>query len=232
MKISVITVCYNCVNEIESTITSVLSQTYFDVEYIIIDGGSIDGTVDIIRKYEDEIDYWLSEKDRGIYDAMNKGFSLSNGKWINFMNAGDTFYSNLVLENVFSNYSSFNKKAILYGYKYQNQSPIYPFSLNYLEKGIIMANHQSMFFNSDIIKNQDLRYDLRFPIYADYELVNRIYLNFGKSFFMFINIPIAAYQGGGVSSKISGQKRLDKIRIVLENYGIKGLIRSIVFRLF
>ena len=102
MKISVVTVCYNAADTIERTMLSVLNQTYHDIEYIIIDGGSTDGTVDIIRKYADKIAYWVSEPDKGIYDAMNKGIKVATGEWINFMNAGDYYYSNEVLKNVFA----------------------------------------------------------------------------------------------------------------------------------
>jgi len=98
--ISVITVVFNGEKYLEETILSVINQTYDNVEYIIIDGGSTDGTLDIIKKYEDYIDYWVSEKDNGIYDAMNKGIDVANGDWINFMNADDIFYSTSVLEVV------------------------------------------------------------------------------------------------------------------------------------
>ena len=90
-RISVVTVCYNAVDCIEQTMLSVLDQTYHDIEYIIIDGGSTDGTVDIIKKYADRLAYWISEPDKGIYDAMNKGIAVATGDYINFMNAGDTF---------------------------------------------------------------------------------------------------------------------------------------------
>ena len=88
--ISVVTVSYNAVATIEQTLLSVINQTYPNIEYIIIDGGSTDGTVDIIKKYADEIVYWISEPDKGIYDAMNKGIKKANGEWINFINAGDS----------------------------------------------------------------------------------------------------------------------------------------------
>ena len=84
--ISIVTVSYNAVATIEQTILSVINQTYPNIEYIIIDGGSKDGTIDIIRKYADQIAYWVSEPDEGIYDAMNKGIKIATGEWINFMN--------------------------------------------------------------------------------------------------------------------------------------------------
>ena len=99
-KNSIVTVSYNAVATIESTILSVINQTYSNVEYIIIDGGSTDGTVDIIKKYQDKISYWISEPDQGIYDAMNKGLKIASGEWINFMNSGDSFVHTEVLENL------------------------------------------------------------------------------------------------------------------------------------
>lgn len=89
--ITVITVVLNGEGHLEETMQSVLNQTYPNVEYIIVDGGSTDGTLDIIRKYGDRIDYWVSEKDKGIYDAMNKGIKVALGSWINFMNGGTVF---------------------------------------------------------------------------------------------------------------------------------------------
>lgn len=101
LLISVVTVCYNAADTIEKTMLSVLNQTYHDIEYIIIDGGSTDGTVEIIRKYADRIAYWVSEPDKGIYDAMNKGIKVATGEWINFMNAGDEFVDEGVIEKLF-----------------------------------------------------------------------------------------------------------------------------------
>mgnify|MGYP001033420933 FL=1 len=102
--ISVVTVSYNAVLTIEQTILSVINQTYPNVEYIIIDGGSTDGTVDIIKKYADKIAYWVSEPDKGIYDAMNKGGLKATGDFIQFLNAGDWFENEHVIEKIFKDW--------------------------------------------------------------------------------------------------------------------------------
>lgn len=101
--ITIITVSYNIVSRIEETILSVIHQDYSNVEYIVIDGGSTDGTVDVIKKYGNKIAHWLSEKDNGIYDAINKGIDLANGEWIGIMNCGDVYASNDVLSRLFAN---------------------------------------------------------------------------------------------------------------------------------
>lgn len=100
MKITIVTVCYNTVSTIEKTILSVINQTYQDIEYIVIDGASTDGTVDVINKYANNINVFISEPDKGIYDAMNKGIALATGDYINFMNAGDNFSSEDAIEKV------------------------------------------------------------------------------------------------------------------------------------
>lgn len=99
--VTVITISYNAEAIIERTILSVINQTYPAVEYIIIDGGSTDSTVDIIEKYANKVTYWISEPDNGIYDAMNKGLDIATGKWVSFMNSGDYYYSNNVLDAIF-----------------------------------------------------------------------------------------------------------------------------------
>ena len=111
LKFTIITVSYNAESCIEGTIKSVLIQSYKNIEYIIIDGGSTDNTLKIINKYKKEIDIIVSEPDQGIYDAMNKGLNLAKGHFVNFLNAGDTFYNNEVLSLV-SKYSSNRIKII------------------------------------------------------------------------------------------------------------------------
>lgn len=101
MKLSIITVNYNDAEGLEHTIRSVTSQTFRDFEFIVIDGGSTDNSVDIIKKYEKQIDFWVSEKDGGIYPGMNKGLKQAKGEYVNFMNGGDRYHSPDVLENIF-----------------------------------------------------------------------------------------------------------------------------------
>ncbi len=98
-KISVVTVCYNAESAIENTILSVINQTYTSVEYIIVDGASKDSTMDIVNKYRDKISVIVSEPDKGIYDAMNKGIKLATGDWICFMNAGDSYVNENTIES-------------------------------------------------------------------------------------------------------------------------------------
>ncbi|MCK5617135.1 glycosyltransferase [Candidatus Pacearchaeota archaeon] len=100
MKISIITVCYNSNNTIEDTIKSVVGQSYNNIEYIVIDGGSTDGTIDILKKYKDFISRQISEPDAGIYDAMNKGVMFASGDVIGFLNADDYYADNNIIEKV------------------------------------------------------------------------------------------------------------------------------------
>ena len=102
MKLSIITVNYNDSKGLERTINSVISQSFHDYEFIIIDGGSTDDSVDVIRKYGQYIDYWVSEPDGGIYPGMNKGLRQAKGEYVNFMNGGDCYHSADVLEKIFA----------------------------------------------------------------------------------------------------------------------------------
>ena len=101
-KLSVITIVYNNVRDIERTVLSVLNQTYPNIEYLIIDGASNDGTLDVLKKYESRFSKMISEKDKGIYDAMNKGLALASGDYVLFMNSGDEIYAPDTVERIFS----------------------------------------------------------------------------------------------------------------------------------
>lgn len=114
MTISIITICYNAASDLEKTIKSVAAQKFKDFEYIVIDGKSKDSTLNVIKQNEDVITKWVSEPDKGIYDAMNKGICMAEGDWLIMMNAGDVFADSEVLTNVFKNPIS-DEISFLYG---------------------------------------------------------------------------------------------------------------------
>lgn len=190
--ISIITVVFNGEKHLEETIRSVLSQSYDNIEYIVIDGGSIDGTLDIIKKYEDKIDYWVSEKDSGIYDAMNKGIDVASGEWLNFMNGGDEFYDNQVIENIFKN-CSYKDEYVIHGkvaLMYKNDLITY-----YGNTKIIP--HQGAFFKTQIMKS--LKFNTVYKIFADGECLSRMQkLEKYKS--KFIDMVIANFELGGIGN--------------------------------
>lgn len=152
--ITVVTVVFNGEQFLEETILSVINQIYDNVEYIIIDGGSTDGTLGIIRKYEHAIDYWVSEKDRGIYDAMNKGCYLAFGNGINFLNAGDYFVGNPL--------SSKLPLPCILPCKLKKNNKLKDYKLKSAKYGMPIS-HQAIIF-----KNLYL-YDLRFSLASDYD---------------------------------------------------------------
>lgn len=189
--ISVVTVCFNAVKDIEKTILSVINQTYENIEYIIIDGGSTDGTVDVIKKYADRITYWVSEPDKGIYDAMNKGIRVATGEWINFMNAGDEFYSSITLSDVSfdSNYLCIYGNALYYNDK--EEWSVIAKDVNSIRNN--MPNtHQAFFIQMKIVK-QNL-FDLTYRYAADYNMVYNIFCRYGCSVFMKLDTYICRYE--------------------------------------
>jgi glycosyltransferase involved in cell wall biosynthesis len=145
-SISIITVTYNCADTIEGTIKSVLAQSYPNVEYIIIDGQSTDGTIDIIKRYEKSITVFISEPDKGIYDAMNKGIRASKGTWLNFMNSGDSFHSEDSVWNSLNNLD--DKTGFIYSdFFVLRKQRLKLITANY-EKGIIL--HQSVIYKREL----------------------------------------------------------------------------------
>lgn len=163
--VTIVTVVFNGEFFLEDTIKSVIYQSYDNVEYIIVDGGSTDGTLDIIRKYEHAIDYWVSEEDQGIYDAMNKGIQLASGDWINFMNAGDRFFDSNVLDSI--NFDSKSSKYILAGdVEYDSGKVFLALSGSMYMKNTI--HHQGAFYPSLVFKKLGL-YSTKFMILADYD---------------------------------------------------------------
>ncbi len=189
--ISIVTVVFNGGEFLEETILSVINQTYDNVEYIIIDGGSNDGTVDIIKKYEDKIDYWVSEKDGGIYNAMNKGIDVVNGDWMNFMNAGDSFYNKNIIETIANNMEDedtvVSGKVNIY---YKNR-----FIQEYGNKKIVP--HQAAFFKSSYMKR--LYFNLDYKILADGDMLQRLQ-RLQNYRIKYVNIVVSKFYLGGIGN--------------------------------
>jgi glycosyltransferase involved in cell wall biosynthesis len=207
MKISIITVCYNSEKTIEATIKSVLGQTYTDIEYIIIDGGSIDNTINIINNYNGKFNQtikFLSEPDKGLYDAMNKGVIMSTGSLVGILNSDDTFFSNRTIADIVNFYKNHDFEACIgnivqhditgkvlryYSSKYWN-----PHKLQFGS----MPPHPSIFLKRELFIKYGL-YDLSFKIGADYELITRYFLK-NKITWKYSGIITTSMLVGGLSS--------------------------------
>ena len=205
LLVTVVTVVFNDAEHIEETINSVINQTYDNVEYLVIDGGSTDGTLDILGKYDDQIDYWVSESDKGIYDAMNKGIDLASGEWLNFMNSGDKYFSSDVLMQIFGVWN-FGNVEIIYGnneVRYPHKTRLaFAGNIHNLWKGS-QFSHQSAFIRSDLHKES--RFNISNRIAADSEF---FYLSYVKGrVFRYLDKTIATVSSGGLSDT----NRIDSI---------------------
>lgn len=200
--VSIITVTFNAASFIEQTIQSVIHQTYKNVEYIIVDGGSNDGTVDIIRQYEDHISKWVSEPDKGLYDAMNKGIRMATGQLIGIVNASDFFNPDTV--SIMVDAARKNPDVGIFhgdinmlnedGSFFKRKSPDPDLSQHY--KGM-KVYHPTMFVRKDVYQTLGV-YDIQYRISADFDFILRCALANVK--FHYIPEVISNFRVGGVSS--------------------------------
>lgn len=194
-KISIITICFNASDGLSKTITSVRQQSFTDYEYIIVDGASNDNTLDVIKQNEDVITHWVSEPDKGIYDAMNKGIKMAHGEWVIMMNAGDIFADSEVLTNVFK-YPIPEDKTFLYS----NAMCVLADGRKFLgecdfERGLLL--HQSIIYRKSL--HDEHGYYIVTPrlIISDYLFFIRI----PKEQVLKVDTTICLFEGGGVSQK-------------------------------
>lgn len=201
--VSIVTVCYNAEKSIEHALKSVLSQTYQDFEYIVKDGASTDQTMQIIENYRDKFAakgirfVVVSEKDSGIYDAMNRAVQLCSGTWINFMNADDRFYDEHVLEQIFGQ-NQYETSHILYGDTLEMEYGEYYFyckNLNLIEERMPFS-HQSTFARREVLLQYP--FDLNYKIAADYDFLLTTY-QAGLTF-TDVNTIVSVVEKEGVSS--------------------------------
>jgi glycosyltransferase involved in cell wall biosynthesis len=173
-KISVITISYNEEKVIEKTIQSVINQTYSEYEYILIDGGSNDKTIEIAENYSSKITHFISEPDKGIYDAMNKGINYASGDYIIFMNSGDIFNNIYTLSDIFSN--DINSDVIYGNTSYlinEKQVLVKASKLNRMWFRLPFC-HQSVFVKSEIMKK--FYFDTKYEIIADFNFFYKLYI--------------------------------------------------------
>ncbi len=199
MKLSIITICLNEKN-IERTCKSIVSQTFKDFEWIVIDGKSDKQTVNKINKYKDKISIFISENDSGIYDAMNKGILLAKGDYISFMNAGDTFYSKNTISEIFNN--KIYTDDIIYGNIniIKNKKSFIEINPKYITKQFLLngvINHQACFIKRNLFYKYGL-YNMYYRITADYEKL--LCWNSFDCSFLYVDKTIAKHYRNGCSS--------------------------------
>jgi glycosyltransferase involved in cell wall biosynthesis len=197
-KVTVITVTLNAARDLRKTMESVTGQDYPRLEIIVIDGGSSDGTHEVIMEFAERIDHWISEPDRGIYDAMNKGLKMATGEWVNFMNAGDIFFDSHGISGIFDRNG--DEADVLYG----DSIAHYPGFMvmrkalqpGNLWKGMICC-HQSMFVRTDLARPEGFQPGRFFS--ADFEMIMRLY-SAGRTF-RYIPGTIAVFDTRGQSNR-------------------------------
>lgn len=209
MRYSIITINYNNGHGLQQTIDSVLGQVYRDFEYIVIDGGSTDSSVEILKKYDDKIHFWVSEPDNGIYHAMNKGVAHAHGEYCIFMNSGDCFYNQTVLERVNAADPTedvvVGKVAIDLQDHIISPPPKGNLTMYHLYSGSIP--HQGSFIKTDLLRQ--FPYDENLKISSDWKFfVQILILNNGS--IRYLDEFVARYDTDGLSSNNPKKMRQEK----------------------
>ena len=218
MKLSIITINYNDKEGLQKTINSIISQNFQDFEWIVIDGGSSDGSKELIEKYQSHFVYWCSEPDGGVYNAMNKGIVQAKGDYLNFMNSGDYFVSNRVLEMIFED--DF-KVDILYGnvvvYNKCKQYKLKTIHSDHI-KGIDLISssicHQAAFIKRDLFSKYGL-YDETLKLVSDWKFFFEVIL-FHQCSVKYLNIDVVNYDLSGMSSINIDKLKEERLTVLRE----------------
>ena len=218
--VGVITVVLNGCEYLEQTIQSVLNQSYDNVEYIIIDGGSTDGTVDIIRKYEYAIDYWISEPDKGLYDAMNKGWSVAGGlSFVLFLGAGDKIL------NLPPDIKKFDISHVIFGKVDLGEEKFFNSKADIRLRLGNTLHHQALLINKSL--SPEPPFNAKYKIYADFDFNQRL-LKQGVKFIRSGNF-VSYAMPGGVTGKLCIR---ESASIVKKNFGIFWATLAIIYYLY
>ena len=218
-KISIIVVSLNTKNKLLKTINSVKKQSFLNFELLVIDGKSVDGSIDLIKKNNKIIKKYIIEKDRGIYDAMNKGIKISTGRWILFLNSGDIFFNNSVLSKI----SKFLKNSIdiLYGSTVINNGFFYfsrPKKISMREFQIPFC-HQSVICRSSLLKKN--LFNLNYKICSDFDFIMSCIIK-KKKFKVYPNF-ISTVEAGGLSDTMRYKTYIENLKITLKYNNFKNV---------
>lgn len=234
--ISIITVVYNGAKTLEQTIQSVINQTYDNIEYIIIDGGSTDGTLEIIEKYDKHIAKWVSEPDKGLYDAMNKGIRMANGELIGMINSDD-WYEIDAVSLIVDAYINNPRKQIFHADRYdvfkndeRKIKKFHPSSFKF-KYYCMTYNHPTMFISKNLYQKYLYNTDLK--VLSDYLFVLKAFIA-DSTIFFYINTPIVNYRLDGISGQMELMDALKEgfIARKLAGFNFMQNIISLFIRLF
>ena len=226
-KLSIITINYNNLEGLKRTVESVVNQTWQQFEYIVIDGGSTDGSAAYIESQSDTIDYWVSETDKGIYNAMNKGIAKATGEYLLFLNSGDQLYSDIVLEQNHTKIADFDLIYFNIEFTESKTSKIitYPQKLAFSDFYLGTLCHQSTFINKNIFNELGL-YDETLKFVSDWKFFILALFKHNCSYLKVDEI-LTTYYLDGISSDLINQKMLYNERQDVLNSDFKGYVQDI-----
>lgn len=220
MKLSIITINFNNREGLRKTIKSVVEQTWRKFEYIVIDGNSTDGSVDILEDNSDDISYWVSEPDKGIYHAMNKGIDASHGDYLLFLNSGDYFYDNTVIQDIvnFNSCEDIIIGKLLFLNNNEFSNVIAPITMLRFYGGSIP--HPATFIRRDLFKNN--RFDENYKIVSDWKFFIQV-LIIEECSYRIIDRCISCFESGGISAENHAliEKEKQEVLTDLLPYGVR-----------
>lgn len=227
-RFSIITVTYNAAKVLEDTIQSIVTQTYKNTEYIVVDGGSTDGTLDIIRKYREHIHTVISEPDKGLYDAMNKGIGLATGDYLCFLNAGDGLHEDDTLQLMVHSITGTGLPDVLYGeteivddkghfLHMRRLSAPETLTWKSFRKGMLVC-HQAFFARRDLVEPYDLQY--RFS--ADFDWCIRV-MKKAKTLHN-THLTLIDYLNEGMTTRNHKASLKERFRIMVKHYGLASTL--------
>ncbi|KAA6330262.1 PGL/p-HBAD biosynthesis glycosyltransferase [termite gut metagenome] len=228
LKFSIITVTYSACRVLERTLRSVSAQTYPYIEYIIIDGASTDGTLPLIEKYRTHIHTLISESDKGLYDAMNKGIAYASGDYLCFLNAGDSFHTNDTLQEVVQSFTGTDLPDVVYGetalvdasghfLRMRRLSTPEELTWKSFKQGMVVC-HQAFFAKRLLVEPYDLQY--RFS--ADFDWCIRIMKK--ASYLHNTHLTLVDYLNGGISTQNRQASLRERFRIMATHYGTMSTV--------